>query len=62
MYDKHLAGAQNRYLKNSNMTCLAMISVVFSVALTGIVAAAGNPKHVLLTVVDDLGFDDLGFR
>eukprot|EP00041_Stephanoeca_diplocostata_P012429 m.208122 g.208122 ORF g.208122 m.208122 type:complete len:451 (+) comp18957_c1_seq5:103-1455(+) len=39
-----------------------MLSIVYLVTLLGIASSAKKPRHVLLTVVDDLGFDDLGFR
>ena len=29
---------------------------------TTVVEAQAHPKHILLTVIDDLGYDDLGFR
>ena len=36
---------------------MAFLAMAFILA----VAAATNPKHVVMTVIDDLGFDDFGF-
>jgi hypothetical protein len=37
-----------------------MLGGAFS-ALVFVAVAAANPKHVVMTVIDDLGFDDFGF-
>eukprot|EP01052_Picozoa_sp_SAG31_P022950 SAG31_NODE_1855_length_7064_cov_49.836324_5_plen_50_part_00 len=36
--------------------------VILLLSLLPLLLGAAAPKHLLVVVIDDLGFDDLGFR
>ena len=38
-----------------------MVSLLALSALGTVLLASSSPKHVMMVVIDDLGFDDMGF-
>ena len=50
-------------VQRRDMTALRLYRYLAAALLAGTaLAAAARPRHVCMVVIDDLGFDDMGFR